>query len=543
MKWISSSIRNELLLISGVGTALLLAAASFGLWLSWHSLMTLSAQAEQNVADERLVRQLQVDFELLARGWQDLYREGAPRIEVDAYRNRLDELETRIDDDIAVLESRVTGLSHILADVDAFAAARSVLVADYRRALLAQAAVDAGHGLLSRPGRDLGRAPAELLARVADSLATHGAEQAQRARANGVTAIELSVALMALAIVLAFIAFVMMAQRIIVAPASSIIVDLQRLAQGDFTVPVRHGSRDELGRIAANAEQIRQHLGKVIGEVGEAANRLSGVAADLAGAADSVASGSRRQTSAAESAATTVEQTTASIAAMADRALEVRALSATSLDRTRTADAGLGELVHELGSVEAAVADIEASVERFIHSAESITSMTRQVREIADQTNLLALNATIEAARAGEQGRGFAVVADEVRQLAEKSAMSADEIDRLTHTLSAQSALVESSVAQGRTSLGAGHAVLTDVSRLLDEAGAAVGSANQGVTGITDAVQEQRTASALVAENVEHIAQMAENNGIRIAQTAEQAEHLNDMAASLRQMMERFRVA
>jgi methyl-accepting chemotaxis protein len=143
---------------------------------------------------------------------------------------------------------------------------------------------------------------------------------------------------------------------------------------------------------------------------------------------------------------------------------------------------------------------------------QSISGMTQQVKEIADQTNLLALNAAIEAARAGEQGRGFAVVADEVRKLAEKSGKSANEIDQVTTALNQKSTVVDEMVKNGLRSLNATQEQAAHVSRTLKEAGQSVLESTRGVSDIAASVSEQSVASTEIARNVEKIAQMSEEN-------------------------------
>jgi methyl-accepting chemotaxis protein len=313
-------------------------------------------------------------------------------------------------------------------------------------------------------------------------------------------------------------------------------------ADGDLTRRVSVRGRDEVGQAAEAFNSLLASFSGSIGQVCEGAREVAGTATQLASASGQITQSSRAQSEAAASTAAAVEQMTVSITSVADSAEEVRKLSEQSLQQTRQGDESAGVMVGEIGNVESAVKQIAASVNEFVQSARSIASMTQQVKDIAEQTNLLALNAAIEAARAGEQGRGFAVVADEVRKLAEKSAQSASEIDKVTSTLDAQSGNVEKAIAQGLHSLESTQEHVRRVSGVLNQAGATVSSASGGVSDIAASVGEQSKASTEIARHVESIAQMAEENHAAIEHVGQNIARLEQLAGAMQAAVSRFRV-
>jgi len=317
---------------------------------------------------------------------------------------------------------------------------------------------------------------------------------------------------------------------------------LKTAADGNLTRYVPVYGKDEIAESAQAYNTLLESFRKVIDQVVHSANSVITTATELSTTSAQITSGSESQSSSAAATAAAVEEMTVSISSVSDNTNEVRKLSEQSLEKTREGNNSTDKMIKDVGQIESTVKDIASAVSEFITSARTIAGMTQQVKDIADQTNLLALNAAIEAARAGEQGRGFAVVADEVRKLAEKSAQSANEIDNITKSLEDQSTSVEKSVQQGLVSLQATQRHVDEVSHVLQEAGVAVEKSTAGVNDIASAVSEQSIASNEIARNVESIAQMAEENFAAVAQSERSVTHLADLARELQSAVSKFKV-
>jgi methyl-accepting chemotaxis protein len=311
---------------------------------------------------------------------------------------------------------------------------------------------------------------------------------------------------------------------------------------GDLSRRVAVNSRDEIGDTSRAFNDLVNSFQVIVSQVGGHANQVADAARTLSQDAAEIFHKATQQSEAANASAAALDQVSTGIAHVADKSNNVAVLSGESMEHAGRVQSGLQATMQDLTNVEHAVNDTSSTVGEFLRNTENITNMTRQVRDIADQTNLLALNAAIEAARAGEQGRGFAVVADEVRKLAEKSAVAATQIDEVTQFLSSQSAQVEHAVQRGLGALHDSQTRIREVNAVLQESTARVTGVNQGLAEITVSINAQRDAAQQVALNVDRIAAMSVQCNDMTRRTAEAVKGMDELSDNLRNTVGRFKV-
>jgi len=360
-----------------------------------------------------------------------------------------------------------------------------------------------------------------------------------------VSSFRLKIAAAAAGVSLLLLAIIwLLTRHFVTAPLEQLTGGLRDIArgEGDLTrrLPVR--GRDEIGQASAIFNEMMENFSRLVRQVGESASQVSAQSHDLSEASRRVTDGSHRQNEQSTQAAEAMENMLESISSIAENADRVNHQSQESLRRAREGSEQLDRLLREMDEVGQTVTLTADSVNEFVRSTEAINKMTQEVKAIAEQTNLLALNAAIEAARAGEAGRGFAVVADEVRKLAEKSALSAQEIDRITATLSAQSENVHRAINDGLTHISSSQGTINAVAEILQATNGSVAEVGNGLDAIAGATDAQRQSSRSVAESIEAIASRARENNQAVEQTAAAAESLEALARGLQSTVGRFKV-
>ncbi len=326
-------------------------------------------------------------------------------------------------------------------------------------------------------------------------------------------------------------------------PASELQLTMQAMqTSGDLSKRAVVRSNDEIGKTAQTFNDLAQSFQVIVSQVEGHAGQVVTSAHRLTVNAGEIAQGLQLQSDAANSTSSAVNQVSASINRVAESAGKVAKLSEESADRAHQGQRSLQDMMQELEQVERSVNEIASSVSVFVSNTQSITNMTQQVRDIAEQTNLLALNAAIEAARAGEQGRGFAVVADEVRKLAEKSALSASQIDEVTQTIGTQSVQVDKTIQRGIIALQSSRAHIDEVTGVLSASSDSVDSVNHGLEEIVGSINQQRDASQEIARNVERIATMVDSSNRVVKRSVEEARQMERVSEDLSSTVGRFKV-
>ena len=314
-----------------------------------------------------------------------------------------------------------------------------------------------------------------------------------------------------------------------------------QIADGNLAAEITVKSGDTSSMMVA-MKTMRNSLAQAVGGIRDGSNDVLGASAQLSAAAARVADASRQQSDAASSMSAATEELTVSIAQVADNAAQARQIAQQAGVISVEGNSVVERATHSMESINEFVLHSTGIIRSLGEESSRISSIVNVIKEIADQTNLLALNAAIEAARAGEQGRGFAVVADEVRKLAERTTLSTREISEMIETIQHRAGEAVGSMEEGtqRVAEGVDHA--NTVRDLMNRVNAETKGVMAAINDINSALGEQRSASNLIAQQVEKIAQMAEDNSTSVNQVAASAQHMEGLASNMSSIVKHFRV-
>ena len=307
---------------------------------------------------------------------------------------------------------------------------------------------------------------------------------------------------------------------------------VKQVAAGDLSVEIPVANTDSTSLLAA-MKVMQSNLQKLIGEIQTNADMVTSAAKKMTIAAENVAGSSQQQSASSLEIAAAMEQSTVSINLMSDSANQAQTISGDSESLMNETSGVVSEAVNRIAKIATVVEQASQTVRTVGQESENVSKIVLVIKEVADQTNLLALNAAIEAARAGEQGRGFAVVADEVRKLAERTTQSTQEITTMISSMQSSARDAVTCIEDAVANVNEGVILTKRVGESVSRLGASSHEVKGVIIDVSSALREQNAASNEIARNVEQIAQTGERNSGAVGAVAKAATELQQLANSL----------
>jgi methyl-accepting chemotaxis protein len=313
----------------------------------------------------------------------------------------------------------------------------------------------------------------------------------------------------------------------------------RHVASGNLALRIDIDPNDT-NSLLASIKYMREMFRQVVKSTQDSANQVAQVAQQMAAASEQVNTIARQSSESTASMAATTEEMTVSMGLVVENAHEAHSISVKSEEVCTSGVEVIQQAVHSMEQIAVTVRESAEVVQALGAQSEQISSVVKVIREIADQTNLLALNAAIEAARAGEQGRGFAVVADEVRKLAERTTNATKDITTMIGAIQDGMRNVVDNMERGVQQVNSGVSEANEAGEAIHQIQAGAQRVVQVVSDMSNSLREQGKASEEIAQSLEEIARMTEENSAVAHEASQGAHQLLSSAKVMQNTVNRF---
>ena len=371
-------------------------------------------------------------------------------------------------------------------------------------------------------------------------------DNAQRAEAQGLAALQTSRIAMALFCILSLVGLTLAASLItrrITNTISSLVASAKAIAAGDLTIAdMKIHSNDELGELTEAINRMKDGLRLMIGSVAQTAERVASASEEMSSASTQQAQGAETQRQQADHVATAMTEMAATVLQVSENSNKAADAARNAAELAKTGGKIVEDAISKMRAIADSVGQSSQKVEGLGRSSNQIGEIVGVIDEIADQTNLLALNAAIEAARAGEQGRGFAVVADEVRKLAERTSKATKEISSMIRGIQSETKTAVEAMQGGSRQVQEGVDTTAQAGRSLADIIRTAEKVGEMVSYIAAASAQQSNATEEVNANIERISKITREAAAGSQQAARACGDLSGMALDLQKMVSQFKI-
>ncbi|MCE1189452.1 MAG: methyl-accepting chemotaxis protein [Ignavibacteria bacterium] len=323
--------------------------------------------------------------------------------------------------------------------------------------------------------------------------------------------------------------------------ANRMLQTMQLFAQGDLTVTLEAPGDDSISKLFQGFTTSVANLRMIMDRVGEAVDATASAAAQISSSSEELAAGAQEQSSQTNEVAGAVEEMTKTILENSQSVILAATTAKAAGERAREGGEVVQKTIEGMNRIATVVQKSADTVFVLGQNSDKIGEIVQVIDDIADQTNLLALNAAIEAARAGEQGRGFAVVADEVRKLAERTTKATKEISVMIKQIQTDTSEAVASMRQGTGEVERGKMLASEAGEVLHQIVEEATKVTDAITHVAAASEEQSAAAEQIAKNIEGISNVTHESTVGIQQVAQATEDLNRLTQNLRDLIGNFK--
>ena len=539
---LQKSLRAQILaLLSGSLLAMLLIALACFHFLS-NGVQSYSQLIAGPLHTSQLIDEANLQFKVQVQEWKNVLLRGKQPADLAKYWGQFEDRQRDVQGILGELANQ-KGLEPALKTrIERLREEHRLLGAAYQKGRDAYVAAGADPTAGDAAVKGVDRAASDQMSELVAELRKQGTEQSAQISASADRTVWLGLLVMLASGLLIGLLSLWLVNRNLVEPIRKLIDYVTQLSRGRLVERVVSDRQDELGNLAAAANTLRDFLAETFNHLQRSAKDLDSASGELNAIATVMAGGTNEQFSRTDQVATAMNEMSATAQEVARHAADAARAADDADQSAQQGEKVMQSTIHSITQMRGEIANTATVIRRLEADSGRIGKVLEVIRGIAEQTNLLALNAAIEAARAGEAGRGFAVVADEVRNLAQRTAESIIEINQIIHSVQTGAVDAAHAIDSGQTRSDESVEQVTQAGAMLERITHAVEAIRDMNRQIATAAEEQTSVAEDISRNLTEITSIASTNLDNVQRTESASQNLHGLSGQLNDVTARLSV-